>query len=162
MPAIQFQIVQPGDSQIIETIAEWYTAEWKIPAHKTLQKLQFITNDNSQLQVVMLIDNVPVSTGGLYNHIGLLEREPRLGMYKNWLALVYTVPDKRQQGFGSLICEHIEQHSKNLGLEKIHLFTDTAERLYKRLGWIELERLSIGDRKIVVMEKELLHDTEQQ
>jgi hypothetical protein len=40
----------------------------------------------------------------------------------------------------------------------MYLFTDTAEQLYKRLGWTEMERLATGDRKVVIMKKDLLSD----
>lgn len=45
-----------------------------------------------------------------------------------------------------------------MGLEKMFLFTDTAERLYSGLGWTELERLQLGNRNVVVMEKNLNND----
>lgn len=141
-----------------QLIANWYFTEWKIPIDTTIQKLQIITKDNSQFQILMTLDGIPISTGGLYNHIKLLDKEPRLKIYKNWLALVYTTPEKRHQGYGALICKHIQNHSKHLGFDAIYLFTDTAEQFYKRLGWIEIERLAIGNRNVVVMKKELLKD----
>ena len=104
----------------------------------------------------MTLDSTPISTGGLYNHVGLLDKEQRLKIYKNWLALVYTIPNERHKGFGALICKHIEDHSKDLSLDTIYLFTDTAERLYKRLGWHEMERLEVDGRKVIVMNKRLI------
>lgn len=158
MTGINFKIVQPNDTATFQLIADWYLSEWKIPVDKTIQKLQTVTTDASQFQILMSLDGIPISTGGLYNHVGLLDKEPRLKVYKNWLALVYTIPGKRHQGFGKLICKHIQDHSKNLGIDTMYLFTDTAERLYKRLGWTEMERLSMGNRNVVVMNKELLND----
>ena len=73
------------------------------------------------------------------------------------MALAYTIPEKRHQGFGALLCERIQNHSKSLGLDIIYLFTNTAKQLYKRLGWVEMERLNIGARTIAVMKKELLN-----
>ena len=92
----------------------------------------------------MTLDNIPIATGGLYNHVGLLDREPRLKIYKNWLALVYTKPDNRGKGLGALICGHIQDYSKDLGLKELYLFTHTAENLYKRLSWQQIERLALG------------------
>jgi GNAT superfamily N-acetyltransferase len=158
MNEINFQILQPGEETTFEIIASWYLSEWKIPREKTIQRLQTITADSSQFQVLMTVDGAPVSTGGLYNHVGLLDKEPRLKIYKNWLALVYTVPDKRHQGYGALICKHIQDLSQRIGVDTMHLFTDTAERLYKRLGWIEIERLNIGERNVVIMKKDLVND----
>jgi GNAT superfamily N-acetyltransferase len=101
----------------------------------------------------MTLDGVPISTGGLYHHVGLLDKAPHLKVYKHWLALVYTIPKQRNQGYGALICQRIQHHSKSIGIDKLYLFTDTAERLYRRLGWAEIESLSIDSRNIVVMEK---------
>ena len=155
MTNIKFQILQSKDQSKFQIIADWYLSEWKIHREKTIERLQTITADSSQFQILMTLDNIPVSTGGLYHQVGLVDKEPRLKIYKNWLALVYTTPEKRYQGYGALICEHIQDLSKNIGLDTIYLFTDTAERLYKRLGWNEMERLSIHDRNIIIMKKEL-------
>jgi GNAT superfamily N-acetyltransferase len=101
-----------------------------------------------------VINDVPIATGGLYNHVGLLDKEPRFKIYKNWLALLYTIQDMRYHGFGALICRHIEEHSKQIGINEIYLFTDTAESLYTRLGWHPKERLNFGERNIVIMKKD--------
>jgi GNAT superfamily N-acetyltransferase len=105
--------------------------------------------------VLLTIDKIPVSTGGLYNHVALLDKEPRFNIYRNWLALVYTIPEKRRHGFGAMICNYIQQHAKELCIKEMHLFTDTAERLYSRLGWNKLEQTALGKRKITIMEKQL-------
>ncbi|MGN6616249.1 MAG: GNAT family N-acetyltransferase [Ilyomonas sp.] len=158
MTKINFKILKPNDQATFQLIADWYLSEWKIPCDKTIERLQTITADNSQFQILMTLNGTPISTGGVYDHVGLLDKEPRLKIHKNWLALVYTLPEKRHQGYGALICKHIQDHSKSLGIYTMHLFTDTAENLYKRLGWTEMERLAMGDRNVVVMKKELLND----
>lgn len=158
MSKIDFHILQPQDRTSFQLIADWYLSEWKIPRDKTIQRLQNITTDKSQFQILMTLDGTPVSTGGLYDHVGLLDKEPRLKIYKNWLALVYTVPDKRHQGYGALICNYIRDLSKKSGLDTMYLFTDTAEQLYKRLGWSEMERVNVGDRSVVIMRMDLRND----
>ena len=155
MTGTQYQIISPDDNENIELIADWYLSEWNIPVQTTIEKIKKLSADNNEFQVLMTLDNKPIATGGLYNHVGLLDREPRLKIYKNWLALVYTKPDIRGKGMGALICNNIQDHSKELGLKEIYLFTHTAENLYKRLGWQQLERLALGGKDIVVMKKEL-------
>jgi N-acetylglutamate synthase-like GNAT family acetyltransferase len=152
---IKYKIIAPDDNENIRLIADWYLREWNIPVQTTIEKTKKLSADNYEFQILMTLDNEPIATGGLYNHVGLLDREPRLKMYKNWLALVYTKPDNRGNGLGALICKHIQDHSKNLGLKDIYLFTHTAENLYKRLDWKQLERLALGGKDIVVMKKEL-------
>ncbi|MBA0882403.1 GNAT family N-acetyltransferase [Flavobacterium undicola] len=155
MAKLEFHIVYPDDQETFQLIANWYLSEWKIPTDKTIQRLKTITADKSQFQVLMTLDNIPVSTGGVYNHVGLLDKEPKFKIHKNWLALVYTIPDQRNKGYGALICKFIQDHSKTLELNTLHLFTDTAEQLYKRLGWTAVERLAMGDRNLVVMKLNL-------
>lgn len=155
MANIEYQIVKPEDSERIEQIAQWYLEEWNIPLQKTTEKITKLSVDNFEFQILMTLDNRPVATGGLYNHVGLLDKEPKFKIYENWLALVYTDTEIRGKGLGTLICQHIQNHSKSLGLKEIYLFTHTAESLYKRLGWTQLERLGLEGRDIVIMRKEL-------
>ena len=155
MTDIKYQIVRPDDNKNIELIADWYLSEWNIPIQTTIDKTKKLSADNYEFQILMTLDNKLIATGGLYNHVGLLDKEPRLKIYKNWLALVYTTPENRGKGLGTLICRHIQTHAKDLGLKDIYLFTHTAENLYKRLEWQQLERLALGGKDIVVMKKEL-------
>ena len=45
-----------------------------------------------------------------------------------------------------MVCKHVETHAQAMGIEKIYLLTDTAEHLYRRLGWTELQRLHRGKK----------------
>lgn len=155
MNNIEFQIIKSNESQTIQLIADWYLSEWNIPIEKTAQKINSFEEDGSQCQVLMLANGIPVSTGGLYAQVGLHSKEPRFGIYKNWLAQVYTIPSMRHKGLGALICNYIQDISIANGAKEMYLFTDTAENLYTRLGWTPLERLLYGHRNIVVMKKQL-------
>lgn len=156
MNNIKLKIITPADDSMLTVIAGWYFTEWHIPKQATIEKLKDLTADPLQLQVLMTIDDLPIATGGLYNHVALLDKEPQFKVYKNWLALVYTIPENRGKGFGALLCNYIQQYAKEMmGLNEIFLFTHTAESLYKRLGWQQVERLVVDKREIVVIKKEL-------
>ena len=155
MSDINYQIVTPEDHKSIELIANWYLSEWNIPVQTTIEKIKKLSPVNSEFQILMTLDGKPIATGGLYNHVGLLDKEPKLKIYKNWLALVYTLPENRGKGLGAAICKHIQSHSQALGIKEIYLFTHTAENLYIRLEWQQLERIALGGKDIVVMKKEL-------
>lgn len=152
---IEFKIVTPNDKQTFEIIANWYVNHWKIPKERTLTRLDEITNDALQFQVLMLVNNIPVATGGVYNWVSILDKVAYLNEHKHWLALIYTDGAHRQKGYGALLCKFIQNHAKTLGLKKLHLYTDTAERLYARLGWQVLERISVAERNVVVMDFDL-------
>ncbi|WP_300598444.1 GNAT family N-acetyltransferase [Niabella sp.] len=155
MHQIEFEILRPEDQRSLMLIADWYVEEWQIPVETTQERLRAVTADRQQCQVLMTLDGTPIATGGIYDHVGLLERLPHFNVYKKWLALVYTRPSQRGRGYGAALCNYIHDYCRGLGFEKIHLFTHTAETLYRRLGWNELERMHIRDRNIVVMEKDL-------
>lgn len=156
MNHVEFKIVQPDDPLSLNLIADWYFSEWQIPAETTLERLMTIAADKEQFQVLMTLNGTPVATGGIYHHVGLLDRMPHLNIYRNWLALVYTLPFKRGRGYGAALCNYIQDHCRVLGIEKIHLFTHTAEAFYLRNGWTEMERMDVQGRNIVVMERTLL------
>jgi GNAT superfamily N-acetyltransferase len=159
MTNITFQRVIPQDKQLIDLISEWYLQEWNISKDRTFQNLSNLLNGGVPFQIIMTIDGLPIATGGIYIHVGLLDREPRFRVYSPWLALVFTTPAYRNLGYGTLLCENIQNVSKELGLREIFLFTHTAEKLYKRLDWQELERISLNNNEIVVMKKTLSEST---
>jgi len=153
MNRASYSFVQPHDHNTVQLISEWYLKEWNIPTEKTKEKLKNFSPE--EFQVIMLLDGRPVATGGIYHRVGLVEREPRFALHQHWLALVFTLPEKRGKGLGARLCEHIQQQAKEHGLKELYLFTHTAETLYQRLGWTETERLEAGGKNIVVMKKEL-------
>jgi GNAT superfamily N-acetyltransferase len=151
MGRISYDIVQFDKDKVIELIASWYLSEWKIPVETTIEKLSQLPAEGVPFQVVMKLNDLPIATGGMYNHVGLLDREPRFKIYKPWLALVYTIPEYRNKGYGALLCGKIQDRTKDLGFKKIFLFTHTAESLYKRLDWDVLERTKLGGKRVAVM-----------
>lgn len=155
MNKVIFQIIGPQDQTLIELIASWYHQEWKIEPGSTCENIRQISAEQSQFQILMLLDGEPIATGGIYNHVGLLDKMPRLKRHKKWLALVYVIPEFRGKGYGGQLCDFIQQHAQNIGLNNIYLFTHTAERLYVRMGWKVMERLNVNDREIAVMGKKL-------
>ena len=152
---IDYQVVKCSDKQTVELIANWYLSEWNISKETTIQKLSNFPDQGFPFQVLMTIDDKPVATGGIYEHVALLDREPKFRVYKPWLALVYTIQENRSKGYGALLCEKIQSMAKDMGLKELFLFTHTAESLYRRLEWEQLERIQIGEKNIVVMKKQL-------
>jgi GNAT superfamily N-acetyltransferase len=143
--------LQPGDEQLIDLVAAWYFEEWHIPIHHTQASLSLIVKDAKQLQLVLLEGNTPVATGGIYHHVGLLDREPHLAVHKHWLARVYTLPGYRSNGYGAELCKFLHHNAQIRGLKTLHLFTDTAESFYQKLGWQVQERLETAGRTLTVM-----------
>ena len=155
MAVIRFERVKSGDIGTIEKIAAWYFDEWKIEPEKTIRKLSGFPDLGIPFQLLMSADGVDVATGGLYAHVGLLDIAPKYRIYGPWLALVLTTPENRNQGYGTLLCEEIENRSRELGLKEIFLFTRMAESLYRRMGWVSIDEKNINGQDVFVMRKEL-------
>jgi len=152
---LHFKLVSSENTALIRLIAEWYAAEWNIPTEISSDKLRQLPAGNHQFQVVMYLGDKPIATGAVYNHVGIQDKMPRLNAYQHWLALVYTFPEFRQRGYGALLCEYIQEHARVLGLKELYLFTHTAESLYRRLLWEQVERIEANGKDIVVMRKTL-------
>lgn len=151
-----FQQVTATDQAEIELIAGWYAAQWGIPVSVTSNKISLLSEAKNEFQLLMQLDGRPVATGGIHTHVGLLDQLPAYRKYPHWLALVYTLPELRGKGYGAILCAQIQDYAAALGLREIFLFTDTAESLYTRLGWQPLERLVVGSRHIVIMNRSLI------
>jgi GNAT superfamily N-acetyltransferase len=152
---IDYKKITPADAVVIDLIADWYFEEWSIDKATTVERLKGFQNDGIPFQLVMTLNGLPIATGGVYNHVGLLDAVPRLNEFKPWLALVYTLPEHRGKGYGAILCEEIQRIANELGTKELYLFTHTAERLYKRLGWEQLERIDLKGKDIAIMKKEL-------
>jgi len=155
MGAIQFKRVQGGDDASIRQIVAWYFREWEVNPENTIKRLSGFPSSGFPFHLMMSVNNAPVATGGLYEHVGLLDIAPRFRIYGPWLALVFTTPENRRKGYGTLLCEEIQNRARELGLKEMFLFTHTAESLYTRMGWDLVERVHVKDRNVAVMKKDL-------
>lgn len=73
-----------------------------------------------------------------------------------YLHTIQLLPACRNQGYGTLLLEHIEQIAKSKALPKICLSVfqeNPAQFLYQRLGYRPLE--VNASRKLILMEKQL-------
>lgn len=152
---IAYKKIKPTDADLISLIADWYFTEWNIDKAATIERLTGFPKDGIPFQLVMLLDGLPIATGGIYSHVGLLDAIPRLKEFQPWLALVYTLTEHRGKGYGAKLCEEIQEQAKLAGMGQLYLFTHTAESLYKRLGWEQLERIELKGKDIAVMKKKL-------
>ncbi len=91
---ISFHKVRSNEKNLIELIADWYLKEWDIPVEQTCKRLANLLNDNAIFQLLLLKDNGPLATRGLYNKIGLLNVHPKSLKFKPWVALLFTLKNR--------------------------------------------------------------------
>lgn len=152
---IEYKNINFADSNQINQIADWYLKEWKIPKEKTIKSLTENSNENVIFQTLMTVEDISIGTGGLYHKVGIQNRIKKYENYSPWIALMFTEPEVRGQGIGGKLLNEIELVAIRKGFNKIYLFTHTAESLYKRKGWNEIDRYNIEGKDIVIMDKEI-------
>lgn len=72
-----------------------------------------------------------------------------------WLAAVYVAPEFRNRGIGSKLVRAAIQEARNLGLERLYLFTPDRMSFYARLGWRVLECTEFRGETVTIMLYEL-------
>lgn len=67
-----------------------------------------------------------------------------------WLTSLLIAPASRGRGVGQRLVEHCLRYAASAGFEKLFLHTVEAPDYYRRLGWVEVNR--IGQK--IVFEKQ--------
>lgn len=157
LPAGQYTIerIDPDDAELIPLLAGWYLREWEIPVARTEGRLRNFPRDGFPFHLVLMEHGLPIATGGLYREVGLHMFYPEYKKVGPWIALLYTIPEKRGLGIGAGLCEYLGQMALALGFDEVYLYTHTAERLYRRLNYQPIERLNYRGNDEVVMKKRL-------
>ena len=78
-----------------------------------------------------------------------------LKKYKPWIAAFIVKEDLRGLGIGSLVLELMEEKIKTFGIQIIYLWTEGASEYYKNSGYIQIDTLIKGARRIEVFQKKL-------
>lgn len=68
-----------------------------------------------------------------------------------WLAGLYVVPARRNGGIGRRLVHAAIAKARELQVEKLYLYTPTAEQFYATLGWQVLERTHYQEIPVTVM-----------
>ena len=107
------------------------------------------------------IDCLPLTLVALHGHelVGTvslkyhdLDTRPNLDP---WLGALLVLPDWRGRGIATMLMSHAMKIARKLNLERLYLWTHSAEGLYLKLGWQVVERTHYCGKEIVVMETDV-------
>jgi len=142
--------------QLIPLLAEWFYTEWghgDPPFTRKEFQSQFrdrLNRDRIPLTMVAFLDGCPAATASL--KIRELESFPQ---YAYWLGGVYTLPEYRRRGIGSLVVKACAAQASQLWVGELYLYTRRSIELYARLGWRIIAQPCFQGREIVIMKLEL-------
>lgn len=136
-------------------VASWlWEAFWRAEGHDEAAVAALLTMPQTPpalpQSLVLLAEGCPVGTASLA--AGDLEARPLL---TPWLAGLYVVPEARRQGHASRLARAVQAVARAQGAAELWLYTNSAERLYTRLGWVCEERLAHGAGEIALMRCDL-------
>jgi GNAT superfamily N-acetyltransferase len=122
-------------------VALWlWQAFWRAGGHslETIQSLvqNSVTAGAMPRTFVLLVDDAPVGTASLVTHD--LDERPDL---TPWLAGVYVEPQARGNGYATHLIAAVEAACRAKSIATLWLYTDTAERIYARIGWQTVETI---------------------
>ena len=72
-----------------------------------------------------------------------------------WLASLYVVPERRGQGHGLGLVQAAFELAAAAGVRRLHVFTESAEKLFQRCGFEMLERTMLQGMPIAVLARPL-------
>jgi GNAT superfamily N-acetyltransferase len=72
-----------------------------------------------------------------------------------WLASLYVTPEFRQRGVARRLVKAIEDHARDNGVARLHLYTVDAVDFYLKCGWAVAERMPSHGGELVLMTREL-------
>ena len=144
--------------ELAPILARWHFEEWghltpDRPFEQWVERMQGRAHrDQIPLTVVAFEGEQPVGLASLVFH----DMDTRKDL-SPWLAGVYVSPAFRGRGYGAALVTAIEEQAAQLGIETLYLYTNSAQGLYARLGWKEIEREEYRGREVVIMCKNLNH-----
>ena len=108
----------------------------------------WVNEDSLPLAHVAIIDGEVIGIASLQAECGI---RPDL---TPWLGSLIVDPKYQKQGIGKMLIDATVQKAKELGFEKLHLFTfDPAlPKYYERLGWKSIGMDEFRDHPVTVME----------
>jgi GNAT superfamily N-acetyltransferase len=99
---------------------------------------------------VLLIDGKPLGTASLAAQD--LETRPDL---TPWLAGVFVEPAARGQGLIAHLISAVEAECRGMSIPTLWLYTRSAESVYRRAGWRNVETFALGAKSYALMRRDL-------
>jgi GNAT superfamily N-acetyltransferase len=141
---------------LVEVTVSWRWNEWlrdREPFEVALGRAKQATAMGLKIpqSFVLLVDAEPVGTASITAQD--LEERPDL---TPWLAGVFVVPKARGRGYAAMLVCAVEEEARRQSISTLWLYTNTAERIYARLGWRPVETILHNGKPSVLMGRDLL------
>jgi len=72
-----------------------------------------------------------------------------------WLATLLVLPEHRGRGVGAFLVSEAERFAREAGHGEMYLFTESADGLFRRMGWLEMAKTSANGHEVRIFRREL-------
>lgn len=150
----------PNDPGLIEQLVAWQVDEYvtTIPSYDRDSWVTFYREwiDRGADQSLPLV-LAGFDDGEFFGSVAIVADDdlPDAAQWTPWIASMIVRPDSRGQGRGEHLLDAALQHCRDIGIAKIHLWTEHRQAWYLRLGWVIEEEREFRDVPITVMSLEL-------
>ena len=137
----------------IPELAQWSDEEWgrfnpDRTVHDTIDEYKKrLHKDKLPLMFVAQQENRPVGCFSIKSTDMTIRPQ-----YSPWLGTVLVAPHLRNRGIGSLLIERALVEARILQLQKLYLWTATAEKFYVKFGFKTIEHLYYKNQDTRVMD----------
>ncbi len=142
--------------QHLEQVAHWHHQEWRSGTldQRRQRLLQHLHNpaipDTSTPSVptsfVALFGKTVVASISVVHYQRLGQTTDSL-----WLANLFVAPECRRQGIGEQMLAHAQHYARQLGVDKVYLYTTNLEQFYRQRGWLPVRRAEFRGEPVVIM-----------
>jgi predicted N-acetyltransferase YhbS len=141
--------------QVAPALAGWHHGEWghlegSASLEERIDELSGHTPDNVPTTFVAWMDDQPVGSASIVN----CDMESHEELFP-WLASVFVLPAFRRNGIARSLVRTCLEAARNMGLEKLYLWTHNARALYASEGWKDLAYVDYKGKTVVIMVAEL-------
>ncbi len=142
-----------ADNQdFIPALAQWHYREWAYlrPGESVEERVSRLRESCGHREIPTVViafeDHTLIGSAMLVAH----DMDTRMDL-SPWLAGVFVVPDHRRHGAGAALVQRIIHEARGIGVERLYLYTPSAERFYSCLECSLLEHTSYRGTEVAVM-----------
>ena len=72
-----------------------------------------------------------------------------------WLATLLVLPEHRGRGVGAFLVREAERYARDAGHSEMYLFTESADGLFRHMGWLEMAKTTANGHEVRIFRREL-------
>ena len=137
---------------LVDTIARWHWEEWghldpegSLPSWT--EGLRRRTNRDTIHTTYVALEGEE-----LLGSVTLVEHDMSIHQdLTPWVAGVYVKPESRGQGVATALIRHAVAQAAQMGIERLYLYTASAQGLYEKLGWSHIVEDDYDGRRVDIM-----------